>query len=151
MLMSPVVVTFVVDAENAAFDALMLLMPPRDGRALLLQRSGRPFAWHGRLLVPLDTVREPAGVIASPFYLVAYAVASRGADRAIATLLLHAEPPANRMNTPLDAEVAAATGAQEFIYAEPEAAAIYSEAVVVVPAERAGSRCPGRISKPKSN
>ena len=90
----------------AAFDALTLLMPPSDGRAVLLARGRRPTAWHGRLLVPLDSMQGPAGVIASPFYLVAYAMAQRGTDMAVATMLLHAEAPADRLTTPIDLKVA---------------------------------------------
>jgi len=114
--------------QAEAFDALTLLLPPSDGQSVLLARGGRPTAWHGRLLVPLDSMRGPAGVLASPFYLVAYALARRGDDLAVATMLLHAESPADRLTTPLDVRIAQRTGVQGFIYAEPEAAGIVSEA-----------------------
>jgi two-component system nitrogen regulation sensor histidine kinase NtrY len=116
------------DDQAQAFDALTLLLPPSDGKSVLLARGGVPTAWHGRLLVPLDSMRGPAGVIAAPFYLVAYAKATRGDDVAVATLLLHAEAPADRLTSPLDAQVARRTGVRGFIYAEPEAAEIVSEA-----------------------
>ncbi len=114
-----------------AYTALGILLPPGGDRAVVLVRGGRPVAWAGRLLVPLDSLPAPTGLVATPLYLVAYAVATRGSDVAVAASLLHAEPPADRLSAPLDERVAAAAGVQGFLYAEPAAAAGIAEAVVL--------------------
>lgn len=114
-----------------AFDALALLAPAGSENAVLLVRGGKPVAWSGRLVVSLDSLRAPSGIISTPFYLVAYVTASRGQDLAVATLLLHADPPADGLTQALDARIAAATGVQGFLYAEPAAARDVPSAVVL--------------------
>ncbi len=116
---------------RAAFAFLGTLVPEGEDQAVLVARDGRPLAWAGRLLVPLDSLPGPAGVLATPFYIVAYAVASEGRDVSVATALIHAERPADRLSRPLDARVAAAHGVERFQYASAEAAAGVSGAVVL--------------------
>ncbi|HUH02827.1 MAG TPA: hypothetical protein VML75_12605, partial [Kofleriaceae bacterium] len=114
-----------------AFASLGLMLPAGGDRAVILARRNRPVAWAGRLLIPLDSLPGPTGIIATPFYLVAYATAVRGAELAIATSLIHAEPPADQLSAALDERVAAANGVQGFIYADAAAAAGVAEAVVL--------------------
>ena len=116
---------------SAAFASLELLAPVGGDHAVLLARSGKPVAWSGRLLVSLDSLRAPSGIIATPFYLVAYVTATRGADFAVATLLLHADPPADGLTESLDARIAKMRGLQGFLYAEPAAASGVTAAVVL--------------------
>ncbi len=121
----------VAGSATEAFDALALMVPPGGERALLLARGGRPFAWSGRLLVALDSLPGPTGIVATPFYLVAYAVAERGGDVAVATTVLHAEPPADRLSPSLAGRVAESEGVDGFGYAEPAAARDVTDAVVL--------------------
>ncbi|MDH5234311.1 MAG: hypothetical protein OEW77_05075, partial [Gemmatimonadota bacterium] len=117
--------------RQAAFTALGSLLDPRDDRAIVMAEKGTAFAWAGRLLVPVDSLPGPLGVIATPFYVVAYATA-RSAERvAVATVLVHAEPPADRLSRPLDRRVADAHGLRGFSYAGAGAAADVPEAVVL--------------------
>jgi two-component system nitrogen regulation sensor histidine kinase NtrY len=106
---------------DAGFLALASLVPPGGSRAAILARNGRPAAWSGRLLVTLDSLPGPTGLVGTPFYLVAYAVAQRGTTLAVATSVLHAEPPADALTSSLAARVAEETGASGFGYAAPEA------------------------------
>ena len=94
--------------RDAAFASLTALLPAEEDHAVVLGVNHTAFAWAGRLLVPIDSLRGPAGVVATPFYVVAYAVATRGDRVAVATALVHAEPPADQLSRPLDARVARA-------------------------------------------
>lgn len=116
---------------GAAFTALGALVRPGGERAVLIARGGRPFAWSGRLLVALDSLPGPMGIVATPFYLVAFAVAERGGNVAVATTVLHAEPPADRLSPSLAARIAEAEGVLGFGYADPAAARDVPDAVVL--------------------
>lgn len=116
---------------SAAFTALSAIVRPGGERAILVARSGRPFAWSGRLLVGLDSLPGPTGIVASPFYLVAYAVAERGGTVAVATTVLHAEPPADRLSPTLAGRIAEEHGVLGFAYADPTAARGVPDAVLL--------------------
>lgn len=105
-------------AGDAGFAALAGLVPPGGPRAVLRARAGRPVAWSGRLLIALDSLPAPVGVVATPFYLVAYAAEQRGADLAVATSVIHAEPPADALADALATRLAAATGVLGFAFAD---------------------------------
>src|SRR5436190_478470 len=83
---------------------------PRDARdrSVVLFRGDSAFAWSGRPRVPLDSVDQSVSIAGTPFYL-ALSVAARGADtgqRAVATQLLYATAPADRIATSLGGRVA---------------------------------------------
>ncbi|MGH7717672.1 MAG: HAMP domain-containing protein, partial [Gemmatimonadaceae bacterium] len=90
---------------------------------VVLYRAGRPFAWAGRVMARTDSLYSPLGTTYSPFYVTVHAVATRGQDRAVATALVHAEPPADRLAQALDESVLRATGlrAFEFLASDPSA------------------------------
>jgi two-component system, NtrC family, nitrogen regulation sensor histidine kinase NtrY len=117
--------------KDAAFAFLGSLVDPAEDHAVVVGRAGRPFAWAGRLLVPVDSLAGAGGVLVTPFYTVAYAVEASGDDVVVATALLHAERPAEQLSRPLDARVADAAGVERFIYRGPEAAAGVPDAVVL--------------------
>ncbi len=119
------------DGRSGAFGALATAVPPGGVRAVLVARGGRPSAWSGRLLVALDSLPGLSGIVATPFYLVAYAVAERGNDAAVATSVLHADPPADRLSPSLAGRVASEIGIVGFGYASPEAARQVSDAGVI--------------------
>src|SRR3990172_9338085 len=64
-------------------------------RSVVVVRGGTPHAWTGQLVAPLDSLRAPVGALATPFYLVVYAIAGRGTDRAVAEALVNDERPAD--------------------------------------------------------
>ncbi|HUQ83536.1 MAG TPA: hypothetical protein VM076_20460, partial [Gemmatimonadaceae bacterium] len=100
----------------AAFDALAPLAKGSGERGIVLFRAGRPEAWAGTSRVVLDGLTERLGVVFSPFYLTLYATAERGTARAVATALVHADPPADRLARPLDAEIAREVGVRGYEY-----------------------------------
>ncbi|MBX7118437.1 MAG: ATP-binding protein [Gemmatimonadaceae bacterium] len=115
----------------AAFSALELLVAGEVDRAVILADSGRPVAWAGKLSVAIDSLPGPVGVVATPFHVVAYAIGIAGSRSAIATTLLHAARPADRIGRPLDAVVARSTGVTGFAYGGAGAAASVPRAVVL--------------------
>ena len=117
--------------RDAAFTYLAGLLPATDDRAVIVAESGRPFAWSGRLLVPMDSLPGPVGVIATPFYIVAYAVAADGTRLAVASVLVHAERPAVGLSRPLDLRVAESSGVDGFAYGAAGAAPDVPGAVVL--------------------
>jgi hypothetical protein len=90
-------------------------------RGVVLYRSGRAVAWAGRVVAPIDSTGTPLSIVRSPFYVALQATARRGPDRATATALLHADPPADRVAQPLDDEIAARTGVDSFAFVMPAA------------------------------
>src|SRR5258705_13126729 len=72
----------------------------RSDNAVVLFRGDSAFAWSGRLRIAVDSLSGPTGVAGTPFYLGLYATAGAdtggpGSQRAIATRLLYAVPPAD--------------------------------------------------------
>ena len=106
------------DRENA-FTGLQSLVRGRDERGVVLYRGDSAFAWAGRIRASTDTLTSTAGVSASDFYLTLYATARRGGDRAVATLLLSAASPGDRLSHPLSRRIAAASRLDDFIFSAP--------------------------------
>ena len=103
-------------AARDAFTALARLAAGPAERSVLLLENGIPLAWSGVARVRLDRVRGGADLVVSPFYVVLAASETRGGRRAIASTLLHAVPPADRLSHPLDALAARSGGARAFDY-----------------------------------
>lgn len=101
---------------RVAFEQVEALRSGKVHRAITLVRGGVPFAWAGRMVAPVDSLAGPVGAIGTPFYLTLYAIAGRGADRAIAEAVIHAEPPADNVVTPLDRAVVIESGVAGFVY-----------------------------------
>ena len=112
-----------------AFEHLSTLRGHADHRAVVIVRSGLPFAWSGRFMAPIDSLAGTVGAVGTPFYLAIYAIAGRGTDRAIAQSLVHVDRPADALASALDAPYAAAAGLEGFIYAGPNVASADSFAV----------------------
>ncbi|MGQ0539077.1 MAG: hypothetical protein ACT4R6_09045, partial [Gemmatimonadaceae bacterium] len=64
-------------------------------RAVVLYRSGIPWAWTGTLRQPTESLTASLGVAMSQFYISLYARADSGNLHAVATQLLHARRPAD--------------------------------------------------------
>lgn len=90
--------------RDAAFAHLQGTGP--DDRAVVVFRGDTAFAWSGRPRVSLDSLPDSAGVLATPFYLGLFASAGTAQNRGVATRLLYAVPPADRMVRSLAGDVA---------------------------------------------
>ena len=106
----------VADSGALPWTAMERLVRAHPERAVLRARSGRPESWAGRLQLPVDSLPATHGVMATPFFLVLYVAERRGAVTAIATALLHAEPPADRLTTALDVTGARAPGVAGYVF-----------------------------------
>lgn len=102
-----------------AFADLDKLRGNAESRSVVLIRSGVPFAWSGRLMTPLDSLVGPVGAWPTQFYLALYAIAGRGSDRAVAEVLVHADPPGEVLASALDEDLAAKYGVERFAYGSP--------------------------------
>jgi len=105
--------------RESAFAYLQRLVHGADERGIAIYRGDTALAWAGRFRVAPDTFAATTGVSASDFYLTLYATAQRGSDRAVATLLLSAAPPADRLSRPLSRRIAAGARLDDFIFSAP--------------------------------
>ncbi|GAC1647149.1 MAG: hypothetical protein NVS4B3_00750 [Gemmatimonadaceae bacterium] len=103
-----------VPAGPDAFAVLASLLGRSGDRGVVVYRDSVPTAWAGTVRVPTDSLHAPIGIAFSPFYAVLFASAERGSTRAVATLVAHARPPADRLSHPLDADVARRFGLRRF-------------------------------------
>jgi len=100
--------TLALEAPNslgAAFDYLAGLEPAAEEGLVLFEKE-QPLAWAGRVVVDPTPAVDPLSAEVGPFYTTMTAVARRGTRRAVATAVLHAEPPANRLASGVDARIA---------------------------------------------
>lgn len=118
-----------------AFEEIGGLLPSAVDRAVIVAQAGRPFAWSGRLVVSLDSLRGPVGAIVTPFYVVLYAAHLDGDRLGVATTLLHGAAPALGLSRPLDRTLTS-VDAEDFVYGEVAAAAGVPGAVVLEVARR---------------
>ena len=104
---------------RAAFAWLAPLARGGAERSIVLERDGQPWAWAGTLRTPIDPTTRPFALIRTPFYLALQATVHRGRDRAVATALLHADPPADRLSDALDEQIADRIGIDGFAFTRP--------------------------------
>jgi signal transduction histidine kinase len=101
---------------DAAFDYLEALEPsPEEG--IVVFDKGQPLAWSGRVVVDPAPALEPLAVLLTPFYTTMTATAQRGQRRAVATAVLHAEPPANRLSAGLDEQLGGRAEIESYSFA----------------------------------
>ena len=132
------------DADGA-FHRLAALVRPGADEGVVLYRRGTPVAWAGRIRVAPDTT--PGRRFAAPsndFYVTLQAAAERGGDRAVATRVVHAEPPADRLSDALDEDVARRAGVLGFDVV-PAAPAAGASAADGATAAAAGADTNGRV------
>jgi two-component system, NtrC family, nitrogen regulation sensor histidine kinase NtrY len=84
------------DADGA-FAFLSARSPQKDGESVVLFDHDRPLAWSGEMRIDPDTIRAPVSVTFSAFYTTLNVVAARANRRALASAVLYAAPPANRL------------------------------------------------------
>ncbi|HMI55483.1 MAG TPA: hypothetical protein VK494_04800, partial [Gemmatimonadaceae bacterium] len=98
----------------AAFDFLSLRSPGRDGESVVLFAHGGPLAWSGEMRIDPDTLGNGVSVSFGPFYSTLNVVRSRGARRTVASAVLYAAPPANRLTESVDARLASNEGVASY-------------------------------------
>ena len=101
------------DNRGAAFTHLHEQVRGED-RSVVLFQADSALAWSGRPRVPMDSLVDPTGVIGTPFYLGLYATAHGRGERAVASQLLYAISPADRMVRSLAGDVAKRSGIASF-------------------------------------
>ena len=104
---------------EGAFAFLSTRSPQRDGESVVLFDHDRPFAWSGEMRIDPDTLRGPVSVTFSPFYTTLNVVETRGDRRAVASAVLHAAPPANRLTESVDERLAPAQGVASYEFSPP--------------------------------
>jgi two-component system nitrogen regulation sensor histidine kinase NtrY len=108
--------------RTAAFALMTGLIGGAGERSVELYECDEPLAWAGTVRIPTDTLTSPLGVAVTSTYTTLYATAKAGTRRAVATVLIHAEPPGSTLSRPLDQLVAAATGVRAFAVTRTPAA-----------------------------
>ena len=103
--------------QAAAFDYVRGLAGGAGERGVVLYDGDAPLAWSGTLRVVTDTLHAPLGATITPFFTTLHAVAQRGSRRAVAAVLVHAEPPASAFARPLDALAVRGPGIRGFSFA----------------------------------
>ena len=104
------------DAEGA-FAFLSARAPQRDGESVVLFDHDRPLAWAGEIRTDPDTLTAPIGVTFSPFYTTLNVVKTKGDRRAVASAVLHAAPPADRLTQSVSSRLAPAQGVASYEFA----------------------------------
>jgi signal transduction histidine kinase len=101
------------DADGA-FAFLSTRSPQRGGESVVLFDHDSPFAWSGEMRIDPDTLHSSLSVTFSPFYTTLNVVHTRGDRRAVASAVLQAAPPANRLTESLDERLAPAQGVASY-------------------------------------
>jgi two-component system nitrogen regulation sensor histidine kinase NtrY len=101
--------------RQAAFARLGGLTGGAGERSVELYECDEPLAWAGTVRIATDTLTSPLGVSVTPTYTTLFATVKAGTRRAVATVLIHAEPPGSTLSRPLDDVVAAASGIEGFV------------------------------------
>jgi len=106
--------------QVGAFDFLSRRSPQRAGESVILFDRDRPVAWSGEIRNDLDSVTAPVSVTFSPFYLTMNVVRAQGTKRAVASAVVHATPPADRLTGSIEAQLAPVQGVESYDFAGPE-------------------------------
>ncbi|MDP9206784.1 MAG: ATP-binding protein [Gemmatimonadota bacterium] len=104
------------DAESA-FPYISARVPQQDGESVVLFDHNRPLAWSGEMRTDPDTLTNPITVSFSPFYTTVNVVKTRGDRRAVASAVLHAAPPADRLTQSVDSRLAPSQGVTSYEFA----------------------------------
>ena len=107
------------DAQ-AAFSFLDSRAPQRDGESVVVFDHDRPLAWAGKIRIDPYSLLDTVTATFSPFYTTLNVVKVRGDRRAVASVVLHAIPPADRLTESLDSRVAPLQGVAAYEFAPPE-------------------------------
>ena len=103
------------DADDA-FEFLKRQSPPPETGIILLER-GKPFAWTGHIRNTPKFSGVGTTIVFSPFYVTLQVAAGQGSRLAIASTLVHSEPPADRIALGLDSRLPKRNLVQAFRFA----------------------------------
>jgi two-component system nitrogen regulation sensor histidine kinase NtrY len=104
------------DAQSA-FAFVSARAPQKDGESVVLFDRNRPLAWSGQMRMDPDTLTSPISVTFSPFYTTLNVVKTSGDRRAVASAVLHAAPPADRLTQSVDSRLAPSQGVASYEFA----------------------------------
>lgn len=113
--------TTLADSTDArtAVASLGRIIGDLDHRAAMVLRGDTLIVWAGTLHANPLAFSAPAGVLATPFGLTLYAAVDSGATRAVATSLLAAEPPADRLSRGLAQRLPSSEITEGFTFSPP--------------------------------
>ncbi|HMJ19112.1 MAG TPA: ATP-binding protein [Gemmatimonadaceae bacterium] len=100
--------------QAGAFDYLSTRAPRKAEESVVLFRQNHPLAWSGEMRIDPDSVTSPLSVAFNPFYTTLNVVKIRGDQRAVASAVLHAAPPADRLTQSIDSRLAPAQGVASY-------------------------------------
>ncbi len=100
-----------------AFDYLASFGPQPAHRGVVLSDRAGPLAWLGALRVPETAAGDTSGLVTTPFYVAIRRVARQGSRTAVADAVLHADPPADRIASSLEASLQLGDELSGFQYA----------------------------------
>src|SRR2546423_6518180 len=103
----------------AAFAFLSHRSPLRDDESFVVYAGNRPLAWTGAMRVDPDSITAPVSVTFSEFYTTLNVVRSRGNRRAVASAVLEAFAPADRLTETLENQLAAEQGVTGYDFSLP--------------------------------
>jgi Signal transduction histidine kinase involved in nitrogen fixation and metabolism regulation len=106
------------DADGA-FEFLASRAPQRAGESVVLFEDDRALAWAGEVRVDPEPVREPISVSFTPFYTTLNVVKTRGARRSVASAVLAAAPPADRLTESLSGRLSLAQAVTSYDLSPP--------------------------------
>ena len=101
----------------AAFGFLGSRAPIRPIESVVLLDRDKPLAWSGKVRVEPEVATAPVSATFTPFYITLNVNKTRGTRRAFASVVLHADPPADRLTSSLDAELAPSQGVRSYQFA----------------------------------
>jgi two-component system, NtrC family, nitrogen regulation sensor histidine kinase NtrY len=100
-----------------AFVYLATRSPQKDEESVVLFEREWPLAWAGEMRIDPDTLASPISLTFTPFYTTLNVVKTRGDRRAVASAVLHAAPPADRLTQSVDSRLAPDQGIASFEFA----------------------------------
>jgi len=106
------------DAKGA-FDYLAHRWPQKEIESVVLIDQGHALAWSGETRTSVDSLTAPVSVTFSPFYTTLNVLASRGDRKAIASAVLAAAQPADRLTSSLSSELAPQQGVASYEFSPP--------------------------------
>ena len=106
-------------APTAAF-AHLRKIPDSHDEGVILTDGGLPLAWAGQLRSHAIGGGAGTSVIFDNFYVTMQVAAERGARRAVASSIIHADPPADELTATVAARVTERTLVQSFRFGLPD-------------------------------
>ncbi len=106
--------------DSRAFVALERIAGSSRDRGLVIYQSGQPVAWDGRVYMKPDSLPEGLSVARDEFFITLNFTVRRGSRTAVATSLVHAVAPGDRIAEPIDEELRDRAEVAAFIYSAPQ-------------------------------